>query len=246
MTSLHLVFSESTKVRNLSVALTVVCVTMVSEYFFRHYVMFWFPTIGELGVNDMISLLIVYALLMLVFGYATHTDWKRELRGIGHSLQDLAKTWEYVPWLLLMALISVLLPLDRLLWGGVKLMPWLTSSYQDPVKWFAGQAPFIKAIAFLAVNGLFVPVAEEYLWRGIVQERLLHILPAPLAIGITAVLFSFKHVLVDDSFGRFLFIIAFGVICGIVAQQKNWRASASVHLVINTIGTIVALVTGLL
>jgi membrane protease YdiL (CAAX protease family) len=182
---------------------------------------------------------------MLVVGLATHTHWQQELRGIRLSLQELMKSWDYVPWLLLLALSAALLPMvDHILWGGVKLMPWLTSSYQNPLKWFFAQAPVIKAVALISVNGIFVPVAEEFLWRGIVQVRLLRILPAPLAIGITALLFSFKHVLVDDSFGRFLFIIAFGVICGIVALRKNWQASASVHIFTNTVATVMALAMG--
>ncbi len=238
--------SESSTVRNLSVALSVVCATMAGEYFFRRYVMFWLPTIGNLKVNDMISSLIVYILLMLVCGLATHTNWKLELKGVGLSLLDLIKTRQYVPWLLLLALSAALLPLDRLLWGSVKFMPWFVSSYQNSVRWFVAQAPIIKVVAFVSVNGFFVPVAEEFLWRGIVQVRLLRILPAQLAIGITAVFFSFKHVLVDDSFGRFLFIIAFGVICGIVAKRKSWRASASVHIFTNTVGTVVALAMGIL
>jgi len=238
--------SESTTVRNLTVALTVVGVTMAGEYFFRHFVMYWFPTIGELRVNDMISLLVVYTLLMLLFGLTTHTDWKQELSGVGFSLQEMMKTWEYVPWLLLMGLSAALVPIDRLLWGGAKLMPWFASQYHNPAGWFHAQAPIIKVVALISINGFFVPVAEEFLWRGIVQVRLLRILPAPLAIGITAVLFSFKHVVVDDSFGRFLFIIAFGVICGIVAQRKSWRASAAVHLFTNTVSTIMALAMGLL
>jgi membrane protease YdiL (CAAX protease family) len=207
--------------------------------------MFWFPTIGDLKVNDMISSLIVYILLMLICGLAIHTNWKLELKGLVFSLRELIKTWQYVPWLLLLALSAALLPLDRLLWGGAKLMPWFTSSYQSSTKWFVAQAPTIRVVALVSVNGFFVPLAEEFLWRGIVQVRLLRILPAPLAIGITAVLFSFKHVLVDDSFGRFLFIIAFGVICGVVARRKSWQASASVHMFTNTAGTIVALAVGM-
>jgi membrane protease YdiL (CAAX protease family) len=66
----------------------------------------------------------------------------------------------------------------------------------------------------------------------------------PLAIGITAVCFSLKHVLVDASFGRFLTITALGVTFGIVAQRKSWRASAAFHIVINMLSSITALVLG--
>lgn len=245
MESNHHSSSKSAAVRHLTAALSVVIVTVSCEYLFRHYVMFWFPTIGSLRVNDMIALLIVYAVLMLVFGLATHIDWHQELDGVRFALLELAKTWDYVPWLLLMALSAAVLPaLDGLLWGGMKPMPWFTSSYQNSTKWLVAHAPIMKVVALLSVNGLFVPVAEEFIWRGIVQVRFLRIMPVPLAIGLAAVLFSLKHVVVDDSFGRFLFIIAFGVICGIVAHRKSWRASAAVHLFTNTLSTIVALAIG--
>ena len=88
-------------------------------------------------------------------------------------------------------------------------------------------------VSLILVNGLFVPIAEEYLWRGLVQVRLIRILPAPFAIGLTAILFSLKHVLVDASMGRFLALIAFGVICGVVAERNTWKRSAALHTVFN-------------
>ena len=224
--------------------MSVVIATMACEYFFRHYVMYWFPTIGDLRVNDMISVLLVYSMLIFISGRALRTQWKQELGGVGRSLQEILKTWDYVPWLVLIGLSSVLTLVDRILWGNARWMPWFTSSYQVSTTWFVAQAPIIKAVALVCVNGLFVPVAEEFLWRGIVQVRLLRILPVPAAICITAVLFSFKHVLVDDSFGRFLYVVAFGIICGIVAQRKSWRASAAVHMFANTVASMLALAMG--
>jgi membrane protease YdiL (CAAX protease family) len=237
---------KSSTVQNVSVALSVVGATMAGEYFFRHFVMFWFPVIGDLRVNDMISLLVVYSLLLFICGLAMRTQWKQELVGLGLPLRELFKTWDYVPWLVLIGLSSVLALVDRILWGNAGLMPWFTSSFQDSTTWFVAQAPILKATALVFVNGFFVPVAEEFLWRGIIQVRLVRILPVPVAIGTTAVLFSFKHVVVDDSFGRFLFLVAFGVICGVVAQRKSWRASAVVHMFANTVGSILALLMGTL
>jgi membrane protease YdiL (CAAX protease family) len=66
----------------------------------------------------------------------------------------------------------------------------------------------------------------------------------PLAIGITAVCFSLKHMLVDASFGRFLTITAMGVIFGISAHRKSWRASVALHIFFNTLSSIMALVLG--
>jgi membrane protease YdiL (CAAX protease family) len=95
----------------------------------------------------------------------------------------------------------------------------------------------LEVVALMAVNGVVVPIAEEYLWRGQVQARLLRVWPAAVAIGTTAVLFSLKHVLVDASWGRFLTLVAFGALCGMLARRHSWRTSAALHLVVNTAAT---------
>jgi hypothetical protein len=120
----------------------------------------------------------------------------------------------------------------------------LTSSARNSTVWLRTLAPVLKVTSIILVNGLFVPVAEEFLWRGFVQTRLARAMSVSLAIGITAVCFSLKHVLVDASFGRFLTITALGVIFGIVAQRKSWRASAALHIVINMLSSITALALG--
>jgi membrane protease YdiL (CAAX protease family) len=132
---------------------------------------------------------------------------------------------------------------DRLLWGNIEL-PMFVSSYRNSTVWLAQLAPVLKVVSLILVNGLFVPIAEEYLWRGVVQARLIGILPAPFAIGLTAILFSLKHALVDASLGRLLALIAFGAICGVVAQRSSWRRSAALHMVVNTIATIMGLIFG--
>ena len=121
----------------------------------------------------------------------------------------------------------------------------IVSSYENSTLWLANVAPILKAMSLILVNGLFVPVAEEYLWRGLVQVRLILILSTPFAIGLTAVLFSLKHAVVDASLGRFLTLVAFGVICGVVAQRNSWRSSAALHMVANTVLMVMGLIFGL-
>lgn len=104
----------------------------------------------------------------------------------------------------------------------------------------------LKTTSFIFVNGLFVPVGEEFLWRGFVQSRLARATSVPLAIGITAVCFSLKHVIVDASFGRAMTITALGIIFGISAHRRSWRASAALHIFVNTLSSITALVLGLI
>jgi membrane protease YdiL (CAAX protease family) len=237
--------SNISRSRNLSVALAVVCIVIGGEYFFRHYVLFWLPTIGTLLVNDMLSLFLVYLLLTIGLGFFMHVNWREELAGIGQALGDGLKSWNFTAWVLALVLsVWALSMVDRLLWGNIKL-PMIVSVYQNSIVWLANLAPILNAVSLILVNGLFVPVAEEYLWRGLVQVCLVRILSTPFAIGLTAVLFSLKHVLVDASLGRFLTLVTFGVICGIVAQRTSWRRSAALHLVANTVLTVASLIFGL-
>jgi membrane protease YdiL (CAAX protease family) len=236
---------SSSVLPNLSVALAVISLVIVGEYIFRHYVLFWMPTIGTLHVNDMISLFLAYFLLLVGIGKVMKTNWQQELAGIWQAVQESARSWNSTFWLILLLLSIVILPFfDKLFWGKLTL-PMLVSSYRNSIVWLSDLSPIMKALSLIFVNGVFVPIAEEYLWRGIAQARFLRILPSPLAIGITSVLFSFKHVLVDASWGRFLTLAAFGIICGVIAKQKGWRSSAALHIFINTIATVMGLVMGL-
>lgn len=231
--------------RNLSVALAVVGMVISGEYFFRHYVLFWLPTFGTLLVNDMLVLFLVYLLLTVSLGSFMHVNWQQELAGIGQALHEGLTSWSFTFWVLALVLsVWALSTVDQLLWGNIKL-PMIVSSYRSPTVWLANLDPILKAVSLILVNGLFVPAAEEYLWRGLVQVHLIRILSTPLAIGLTAVLFSLKHAVVDASLGRFLTLIAFGVICGTVAQRNSWRRSAALHMVVNMVLTVVGLIFGL-
>jgi len=233
------------KFHNLSVALAVVGLVIGGEYFFRHYVLFWLPTFGTLLVNDMLSLFLIYLLLTVGLGSLMHVNWRQELTAIGQALREGLTSWNFT-FLVLALVLSVwsLSAMDRLIWGNIEL-PMIVSSYRNSTIWLTDLAPILKVVSLILVNGLFVPIAEEYLWRGLVQVRLLRILSAPFAIGLTAFLFSLKHALVDASLGRFLAVIAFGVICGVIAQRDSWRRSAALHMVANTIATVMGLILGL-
>ena len=237
--------SKFSKSRGLSVALAVVGMVIGGEYFFRHYVLFWLPTFGTLLVNDMLALFLVYLLLTVGLGLFMHANWRQELAGIEQALREGLVSWKFTLWVLALVLsVWALSTVDQLLWGNIKL-PMIVSSYRNSTVWLSNLAPVLKVVSLILVNGLFVPVAEEYLWRGLVQARLIRILSTPFAIGLTAVLFSLKHAVVDASLGRFLTLVAFGVICGVVAQRDDWRRSAALHMVANTILTVMSLIFGL-
>ncbi len=234
----------SAAIRNGSVAFVLICLIIGLEYCFRHYLMFLPPTIGTLRVNDMLSLVCAYSVLAGGVGLLMDVDWVGELSGVTMALRDCVTSRHYTGWIITSALSLGLLPvLDRVLWAGLHL-PMLIGSYHNSIVWLPAAAPILKATTLILVNGLFVPVGEEFLWRGVVQPRLVRAMPVPLAIGITAVCFSLKHVLVDASFGRALTITALGMVFGVLAYRRNWWASAALHIFINTLSTVTALVLG--
>ncbi len=227
-----------------AMAAVVMGVVVASEYVLRHYVLFWMPTVGSLRVNDMLALAMAYSLLTVAVGSLAHANWHHELRELGQALRDFVTRWTFTPWLLGLMLSLVVLPdVDQWLWAGLRLPMWV-SSVRNAVVWFPHAAPVLEVLALLAVNGILVPVAEEYLWRGVIQAHLLRVFPGAMAIGTTAIVFSLKHVIVDASWGRFLTLVAFGSICGTLAQRHTWRSSAALHLVVNTATTAVALALG--
>jgi membrane protease YdiL (CAAX protease family) len=233
-------------IRNAGAAFVLVGLIVGIEYVCRHYLMFWLPTIGTLRVNDMLSLVCAYSVLAGGLGFLTGVDWIEELASVGQALRHCVTSWSYTGWIVATALSLGLFPiLDRLVWAGMHL-PMLTSSARNSTVWLPTFAPVLKATSFIFVNGLFVPVGEEFLWRGFVQSRLARAISAPLAIGITAACFSLKHVLVDASFDRALTIMALGIIFGILAHRKSWRASAALHIFMNMLSSITALVLGLI
>jgi len=53
-----------------------------AEYFFRHYVLFWWPVFGTLLVNDRLALLPAYSLLAVGVGLGLQVNWRKELAGV--------------------------------------------------------------------------------------------------------------------------------------------------------------------
>jgi membrane protease YdiL (CAAX protease family) len=145
-----------------------------------------------------------------------------------------------------------LAPLDARLWGPVTL-PSYTAPRADAALLTEAARP-LGIAALLLVNGLVIPLAEERLWRGAIQPRLVAacgLLPGLLA---TAVLFSLKHAIVDASLGRLIAITAGGLVLGVVAHRaagpglgrSGWPTSAVSHAVGNTVATCLAIAAGAL
>jgi membrane protease YdiL (CAAX protease family) len=208
----------------------------MGEAIARRFVARWLPILAAGQVNDMLSLVLCYVPLVWI----SVPKGQRNLQRISLVLHDIltqAKTW--LPWIGALAIlmsINLLHPVDQWLWGNVRLPSW-QSPYLGSLL-FPQIAPVLIVTSLLLVNGIFVPLVEEWLWRGLIQPRLIKQLGLAYGLLLTAFLFSLKHVIVDASLGRLLFLTFFGVVVGIIAYRKNWKSAALTHTLVNGISTV--------
>lgn len=225
--------------RGVAPALGLALLIVAVEYLARHFVLFWFPALGTLRVNDMLVTGIAYLGLVL----ATVPPERRTFAAIGATLRAIlgeARRWQV--WATAVAAVgtSMLALLDQRLWGGVTL-PSLVSPWRWESTLFATAAPLLVTASLLIVNGVVVPFAEEWLWRGRIQPWLAAT-GGPLAgVLLSSILFSLKHAIVDASPARLLTLTAFGLVMGALAARKGWRASALAHAAANILATTLAL-----
>lgn len=103
----------------------------------------------------------------------------------------------------------------------------------------------VAAGALLVVNGAFVPIVEEFAWRGYIQTTLTDALGVRGGIGATALLFAGKHMLVDLSFNRSVTLLLGGLALGMIRQWKGTTASTIAHIVLNLVATAMAVASAL-
>jgi len=94
---------------------------------------------------------------------------------------------------------------------------------------------------FAAVNGVAIPVAEEFTWRGIVQSALTDRFGRTTGIGLTGTLFVLKHVVVDRSLNRLTTLLAIGTVFGVLRYRLGTGASTIAHVTANLLASLIAL-----
>ncbi|WP_254524152.1 CPBP family intramembrane glutamic endopeptidase [Natrinema caseinilyticum] len=92
-------------------------------------------------------------------------------------------------------------------------------------------------ILFLVGNGVLAPIAEEQVWRGIVQTELVDEWGVAAGIGVTAVLFALKHVVVDLSVVRLTTLLTLGLLFGVVRHRWGTASSTVTHVLLNTVSS---------
>lgn len=86
-----------------------------------------------------------------------------------------------------------------------------------------------SVLSFIAV-ALLAPIAEELLFRGLIQKRLSNIMPVTVAIIIQAFLFGFYHLNIVQGIYAFLIGLAAGFL---VHSYKTVKVSILLHIAIN-------------
>jgi hypothetical protein len=94
---------------------------------------------------------------------------------------------------------------------------------------------------FAAVNGIAIPVAEEFTWRGIVQSALTDRFGGTTGIGLSGMLFAVKHVVVDRSVNRLTTLLAIGTVFGVLRHRLGTGASTVAHVTANLLASLIAL-----
>src|SRR5450756_2280905 len=80
--------------REIGIALGTAAVVIASEFFFRHYVTFWLPVVGNLLVTDSIALLLAYTFLLVAARRLMDVKLRDEVAGIGQALIELVTKWK--------------------------------------------------------------------------------------------------------------------------------------------------------
>jgi CAAX protease family protein len=238
--------------RTTGVALGLVGLIIVSEYLARRVLAPSLPTLGAPVVNDMLAAAICYGALVTLTASAS----SRSLAALGDALFGVGRqATRWLPWvgaILFLTAVLALALLDRWLWGTVQLPSFTAPA--SPITIFEDAAAPLAIASLLLVNGVVIPLAEERLWRGLIQPRLRVAWGVVPGLLVTAMLFSLKHVIVDASPGRLIALTAGGLVLGVVAfrsvhsedDHAGWRASAVSHMLGNLAATGLALAAGAL
>lgn len=102
-----------------------------------------------------------------------------------------------------------------------------------------GNAPVWVLGSFVVINGLLVPVVEEFAWRGVIQTALTESYGSAVAVMVTAAAFVLKHIVVDLGASPFrataLVILAFGL-C-LIRAKYGTASSTIAHAGMNSLET---------
>lgn len=238
---------KSSPARDTLLSLLLVAVIIGGEFVSRRIISVLLPTYFDYFFMDLVCLGGFYAVLCLIVYVLIGGNVRQKTCYTGINLNDwLQRTTFYNAALAVVVGIQVVNRFDTMLFSGFNLNPRLYEYIQTTFNTtiytntplYVEHYKLAVSIVFILVNGLWVPIAEEFLWRGIIQTKLSYYMNPWTAITIVSILFSAKHAVVDLVLTRFLFLISFGLTVGWAKQRTNTGISTVTHIYINLIGTI--------
>lgn len=110
----------------------------------------------------------------------------------------------------------------------------------DAIGFGTSESPIWAIVLLIIANGVIVPITEELAWRGIIQTALTRSYGTYAAIGITALAFVLKHVLVDlsASLPRVTSLILLALILCSLRARYGTTSSTVAHLLMNGLSTV--------
>lgn len=129
-------------------------------------------------------------------------------------------------------LVAVTAQVDAVLFG----LESTGAAFGDVVQETLQQTPLL-AVVFLLGNGVAVPIAEEQVWRGIVQTEFVARWGTVIGIGLTAILFALKHVVVDLSIARLTTLLVLGLVLGVLRHRYGTVSTVITHIGMNLLST---------
>jgi membrane protease YdiL (CAAX protease family) len=185
------------------------------------------PRAGDLALS-------LFAFPIIAWGiacYAASHGIDRQAWGYRWSLQTVAVG--ALGGLLIIGLLFVTAQVDRALFG------------QGAAQAAQAQAGFesstLVMLLLLVVNGVVIPISEELVWRGVVQTALTRAWGLAAGVGVTALAFAFKHVLIDGSLARITTLLAFALVVGLIRARWGTGSSTITHVVANLLASSVFL-----
>ncbi len=238
---------KTTPLKDILIALALIILIIGGEFTSRRIIAMILPTYFDYFFMDLICLGGFYLVICTVVYLLMGGDRGEKTCYTGFSLRVWYQRGTfYNAALFIMLGIQIVNRLDVYFFTGVdwnlQIIPVLESifktSFYTNIPLYAENAELAISIVFIIINGIWVPIAEEFLWRGIIQTKLTYYLPPWTAITIVSIFFSLKHAVVDLVLIRLLFLISFGITVGWAKQRTNTGISTSAHIYINLVGTI--------
>ena len=130
-----------------------------------------------------------------------------------------------------LASVGITTQIDRLLFGGLEDTEVVTEETSP-----------VAATLLLAVNGIVVPIVEEFAWRGVIQPAFVERFGRLTGIGLTSISFSLKHAVIDRSLNRTTMLFGLGSVFGIARHQLGTSASTAAHITGNLPASLIAIV----